>query len=384
MLLSIQPARFLRQHDRNAVADRIGELGLARDQLLLGGVVFQRGLGQRADQDFQKLGIDAARAFGGGDGGHGLAPASFDRVIAWTPSGEKKEGTKKMNYCNGGSPSVFFLASSISVMATRISRAGLQVGRFQQRLLLGRAVGRHHRQRTLTSASLEALSISCQSAFRSFAFMKSASARSSAWRSTAFSALARDEIVGETARRYAALAVGGFHRQLLVDAEARHAGELDEIAAVAAFGQLSDAADAADLKAAAAAAGPDRARGPRAGSCRSAGGRRAAHRRSWRDSAARKCSAASARAAAAARPAAGTPDRCGQVHRPAIFGVHRHGAMFLNSAHPSKPPSAADENKIDDSFLRPSGPWPDRSRPRPRRTAPAACGRRPRSICGRA
>src|SRR5262249_2135402 len=32
---SLQPPRFLGQHDRNAVADRIGELGGARDQLLL-------------------------------------------------------------------------------------------------------------------------------------------------------------------------------------------------------------------------------------------------------------------------------------------------------------------------------------------------------------
>src|SRR5262245_59882650 len=63
---SIQPARFLGQHDRDAGADGISELGRARDQLLLLGVVFQRTLGQRADQDFKQLGVDAVgRTFGG-------------------------------------------------------------------------------------------------------------------------------------------------------------------------------------------------------------------------------------------------------------------------------------------------------------------------------
>src|SRR5437588_10749623 len=57
---SIQPARLFRQHDRNAVADRIGELGGARDQLLLLAVVFERALGERSDEDFEQLGIDAA------------------------------------------------------------------------------------------------------------------------------------------------------------------------------------------------------------------------------------------------------------------------------------------------------------------------------------
>src|SRR5437660_10906993 len=70
---SIQPARFFGQHDRDAVADRIGELGGARDQLLLLRIVFERALGQRADQNFQELRIDAA---GGalGRGGHGANP----------------------------------------------------------------------------------------------------------------------------------------------------------------------------------------------------------------------------------------------------------------------------------------------------------------------
>src|SRR6476659_7204674 len=70
-MTSIEPTGFFRQHDRDAGADRIGELGSARDQLLLIRIVFERSLGHRADQDFEKLGIDAAgRAFGGRSG-HG-------------------------------------------------------------------------------------------------------------------------------------------------------------------------------------------------------------------------------------------------------------------------------------------------------------------------
>src|SRR3979490_234561 len=64
---SIQPARLFGQHDRDAVADRIAELGGARDQLLLLAVVFERALGERADEDFEQLGIDAA---GGAVGCH--------------------------------------------------------------------------------------------------------------------------------------------------------------------------------------------------------------------------------------------------------------------------------------------------------------------------
>src|SRR5580692_8663649 len=55
---SVEVTGFLGQHDRNAVADRIGELGRARDQFLLLRVVFERRFGQRTDQDFQQLRID--------------------------------------------------------------------------------------------------------------------------------------------------------------------------------------------------------------------------------------------------------------------------------------------------------------------------------------
>src|ERR1700688_3775224 len=68
--LSVDPAGFLGQHDRDAVADRIGQLGGARDQLLLLRVVFERALGQRADQDFKQLRIDTVGGTVGGRRGH--------------------------------------------------------------------------------------------------------------------------------------------------------------------------------------------------------------------------------------------------------------------------------------------------------------------------
>src|SRR5215472_10834348 len=51
-------AGFLGQHDRNAVADRIGESGFATDQLLPFAIVDQRRLRHRADENLEKLGID--------------------------------------------------------------------------------------------------------------------------------------------------------------------------------------------------------------------------------------------------------------------------------------------------------------------------------------
>src|SRR5215208_4034777 len=68
--VSVEPPRLFRQHDRDAVADRIGKLGRARDQLLLLGIVLQRTFGQWTDQDFQQLRIDAANGTVGGRGGH--------------------------------------------------------------------------------------------------------------------------------------------------------------------------------------------------------------------------------------------------------------------------------------------------------------------------
>src|SRR5256885_17111014 len=66
-LSSLDLSRFFRQHDRDAVADRISELGGARDQFLPGRIEFQRTLGHRADQDLQQLWIDGAvESFGRG------------------------------------------------------------------------------------------------------------------------------------------------------------------------------------------------------------------------------------------------------------------------------------------------------------------------------
>src|SRR5229473_7009570 len=68
---SLNLPRLFRQHDRDAVADRIGEFCRTRDQLLLGGVKLERTFGQRTDQDFQQLWIDGAfEALG--RGGHAL------------------------------------------------------------------------------------------------------------------------------------------------------------------------------------------------------------------------------------------------------------------------------------------------------------------------
>src|SRR5882762_6308328 len=67
-LVVAQRARLVDQHDRDAVADRIGEPGLFADQLLRGAVVAQRSLGQRADQDLQELRVDFGRLV------HGLLP----------------------------------------------------------------------------------------------------------------------------------------------------------------------------------------------------------------------------------------------------------------------------------------------------------------------
>src|SRR3954468_5672980 len=125
---SIQPPRLFGQHDRNAVADRIGELGGTRDQLLLLAVVFQGALGERANQDFEQLGIDAA---GGTVGCHdGFRVGRADLSTTSPPSNHSRAitATRVVNggigtphHCNLVSPSVSPRASSISVNATKIS-----------------------------------------------------------------------------------------------------------------------------------------------------------------------------------------------------------------------------------------------------------------------
>src|SRR5580692_7895404 len=137
---SIQPPRFIGQHDRDAVADRIGELGRARDQLLFLRVIFQRTLGQRTDQDFKKFWIDGSggrrghRMFapvqphtkpspacgGGWGGGVRLAACAgvdtYPLCLRFARLSPASGGEK--SYCSGVSPEVLLLASSISVTAT--------------------------------------------------------------------------------------------------------------------------------------------------------------------------------------------------------------------------------------------------------------------------
>src|SRR3954452_16047069 len=79
-------AGLLGQHDRHAVADRIGEAGGAADQLSGGPVILQRRAGDRTDQHLEQARIDLARrgrrgVSGGGAGnegggglGHGRTP----------------------------------------------------------------------------------------------------------------------------------------------------------------------------------------------------------------------------------------------------------------------------------------------------------------------
>src|SRR6185436_1577960 len=72
---SLDLPRLFGQHDRDAVADRVGELGRARDQFLPGRIELERALGHRTDQDLQQLWIDGAvEAFG--RGAHLLSPDS--------------------------------------------------------------------------------------------------------------------------------------------------------------------------------------------------------------------------------------------------------------------------------------------------------------------
>src|SRR5271165_6544193 len=51
------------QHDRDAVADRVGEPRLLADQLLRLAVVAQRRLGQRTDKNFEQFRIEFRRTF---------------------------------------------------------------------------------------------------------------------------------------------------------------------------------------------------------------------------------------------------------------------------------------------------------------------------------
>src|SRR5262252_2348050 len=167
---SIDPSRLLGQHDRNAVTDRISELRRARDQFLFLGVVFEWRFGQRTDQDFEQFGIDAV---GGTIGHHQL---------------QLNHRSKGPHYCNGVSPGVLLLASSISVTATRISARVFKSGASSMACFSATSYGDIIAS-ALTNASLGAFSMPSQSALRLLALRNSLSAPSRAGRSTSSSPL---------------------------------------------------------------------------------------------------------------------------------------------------------------------------------------------------
>ncbi len=125
-----QRARLFRQHDRDAVADRVGELGGAADQLLPGGIVFQGALGQRATRISRSLGSTRVRL-------DGLCQVVCSSVVR--------------TYCivgSGPSPRTVHLRDRDQDL-----RPGLEVGRLQHRLLLAGRRNGLIMQRALTSAS---------------------------------------------------------------------------------------------------------------------------------------------------------------------------------------------------------------------------------------
>src|SRR5712671_2471749 len=75
-LVVAQRARLVDEHDRDPVADRVGEPRLLADQLLGFVIVAQRCLGQRADENLQKLRIDFRRPF------HAVPPLSAKTLIS--------------------------------------------------------------------------------------------------------------------------------------------------------------------------------------------------------------------------------------------------------------------------------------------------------------
>src|SRR5262249_15830874 len=159
----IDPPRLFGQHDRNAVTDRVSELGRARDQFLLRGVIFKRRFGERTDQDFEQFGINAlGRAIG-------HYRLQFNRTSDITPCGGSQ-------HCNGVSPGVLLLASSISVTATRISARVFRSGASSIACFSATSYGDIIAS-ALTKASFGAFSMPSQSALRSLALRNSVNAR---------------------------------------------------------------------------------------------------------------------------------------------------------------------------------------------------------------
>ena len=112
-----------------------------------------------------------------------------------------------LRYCNGVSPPVVVLGQLDLGHRDQDFGAGLEVGRLQQRLLLGGAVGRHHRQRVdqrLVRRVLDALPIGLE-------VVGLEERRQRPQQALAIDlvlALAGDEIVGERRIGHAALPVG--------------------------------------------------------------------------------------------------------------------------------------------------------------------------------
>ncbi len=214
-----------------------------------------------------------------------------------------------------------------------------------------------------------------QSVLRLLALRKSVSATSSAAAVDRFFALARDEIAGERRECHAALAIRGEHVELLLDAKARHAGELHHVAAVAGFGELGDAADAADLEQVGLLlrTGMRGIRLDHADQPVAVAQRVIDHREIARLENIERHLAARQQQCAGQREHRNV---LGQVDRSAIDRIHRH----------RRPPCPG----LPDESLRQTEPrtnacgpqsLPRRSGPMHRRTGRAACARRPRSTC---
>ena len=110
-LLVVELPRLLLQHDRDAVADRIGEARGAADQLLAGLVVDERGLGARANQDLEQARIDPVPA---------RRPWALGLVGSWPCA--------RLPHCSVEPEPPAPAASSISASATSTSARALRSG----------------------------------------------------------------------------------------------------------------------------------------------------------------------------------------------------------------------------------------------------------------
>ena len=122
----------------------------------------------------------------------------------------------RYRYCSCGSPSVFFLASSISVMATSISARVFRSGASSSACFSAGAVRRHHRQRVdqrLVRRLVDAVPVGLEIV----GLEEVAQRREQRLAVDRVLALARDEVVGERRKGDAALPVGGLDRQFVLD-----------------------------------------------------------------------------------------------------------------------------------------------------------------------